>query len=126
MIRVTKTEEPSRTLLTTDGQLLADSIAVVETCCNQAESARKHVQLFFRDVTPVDQTGRMLLARLAAKSIRLVASGVYTSCRPNKAEPSRRLRVRWLRKPRRQHHKRNASRLAVVSAGRMGQRPGTA
>lgn len=79
MIHVTKTEERSRTVVTVDGQLSGDSIDVVETCCNQAESGGKPVQLFLRDVTTVDQTGRMLLTRLAAKGIRLAASGVYTS-----------------------------------------------
>jgi ABC-type transporter Mla MlaB component len=78
MIRVTKTEELSRAV-TIDGELSGDSIAVVETCCAQAGSNRKPVQLFLRDVTSMDQAGRMLLARLAAKGIHLVASGVYTS-----------------------------------------------
>jgi hypothetical protein len=79
MIRVTKTEERSRTIVTVDGQLSGDSIEVVETCCNQAELDGKPVQVFLRDVTTVDQPGRMLLARLAAKGVGLVACGVYTS-----------------------------------------------
>lgn len=79
MIRVTKTDEPSRTIVTIDGQLSADSIAVVETCCSQAESNEKPVHLFLRDVTTVDHAGQMLLRRLAQKGIHLLASGVYTS-----------------------------------------------
>jgi hypothetical protein len=79
MIHVKKTETRSRTVVTVDGQLAGDSIAVVETCCKEAESDGKPIQLFLRDVTTVDHTGRMLLTRLAAKNIRLVASGVYTS-----------------------------------------------
>jgi hypothetical protein len=79
MIRVTKTEERSHTTVTIDGQLSADSISLVETCCSQAESDGRPVQLFLRDVTTVDQAGRMLLRRLSAKGIRLMASGVYTS-----------------------------------------------
>jgi len=65
--------------VTVDGQLSGDSIEVVETCCDQAESNGKPVQLFLRDVTTIDQAGRTLLARLAARGIRLIASGVYTS-----------------------------------------------
>jgi len=79
MIRVTKTEEQSGTMVTIDGQLSGDSIAVVETCCNQAKSNGKPVQLFLRDVTTVDQAGQMLLSRLVAKGVRLIARGVYTS-----------------------------------------------
>ena len=79
MIHISKTEEPSRTLLTVDGQLAGDSIDVVETSCMQARSGGKAVQVFLRDVTGVDQSGRLLLTRLAARGIRLIASGVYTS-----------------------------------------------
>ena len=79
MIRVTKTEEKSHTIVTIDGQLSGDSIAVVETCCNQAKSNGKPIELFLRDITTVDQAGQMLLSRLAAKGVRLVARGVYTS-----------------------------------------------
>lgn len=78
MIHVTKIEERRKTVVTVDGQLSGDSIDVVETCCNQAESGGKPVELFLRDVTTVDQAGRMLLRRLAVKGIRLAASGVYT------------------------------------------------
>jgi hypothetical protein len=79
MIRVTKTEEQSHTIVTIDGQLSNGSIAVVEACCNQAKSNGKPVELFLRDVTTVDQSGQILLSRLAAKGVRLVARGVYTS-----------------------------------------------
>lgn len=79
MIRVTKTEEQSHTIVTVDGQLAGDSITLVETCCNQAKSNGKPVQLFLRDVSTVDQAGQMLLSRLAAKGVVLTAKGVYTS-----------------------------------------------
>ena len=68
MIRVTKTEEQSRTIITIDGQLSGDSVAVVEACCKQAQPNGKPVELFLRDVTTVDQTGQILLGRLAAKA----------------------------------------------------------
>jgi hypothetical protein len=79
MIRVTKTEERSRTVVTIDGQLSGECVTVVETCCSQAESKQKPVYVFLRDVTTVDQAGTMLLRRLAAKGIRLLAHGLYTS-----------------------------------------------
>jgi hypothetical protein len=79
MFRVSRAEEPSRTIVTIDGQLSGDYIAVVETCCDQAISAGKTVHLFLRDVSTVDQAGRALLGRLAARGVRLLGSGVYTS-----------------------------------------------
>jgi hypothetical protein len=79
MIRVIKQEEQSLTTVTIDGQLSSDSIAIVETCCNQARSTGNPVQLFLRDISAVDQAGEMLLRRLAARGISLVARGVYTS-----------------------------------------------
>ena len=79
MIRVTKNDEQLRTIVTVDGQLAGESISVVETCCDQASSCGRPTELFLRDVTMVDQDGRSLLSRLAAKGVRLVANGVYTS-----------------------------------------------
>lgn len=79
MVRITKTEDRSRTTVTVNGQLSGDSVVLVETCCKEAESGRKPVQLFLRDITAMDQAGQTLLSRLAAKGLRLVASGVYTS-----------------------------------------------
>jgi hypothetical protein len=79
MIRVTKAEELSRTVVTVDGQLSGDTIAIVETCCNQAKSNGMPVELFLRDVTIVDPAGRTLLSRLATQGVRLAGTGVYTS-----------------------------------------------
>lgn len=79
MIRVTRTEEQLRSIVTVDGQLSGESVCVVETCCNQAASDGKPVEVVLRDVTTVDQAGRMLLRRLARKGIRLAAGGLYTS-----------------------------------------------
>jgi hypothetical protein len=79
MFRVTKAEERSKTTITIDGHLSGESVATVETCCNQAGSDGKPVQLYLRDVTSVDQAGKNLLSRLAAKGVGLAAAGVYTS-----------------------------------------------
>ena len=79
MIRVIKTDEASRTTVTVDGEISMESVCVVEACCQQAESEGKRVLVFLRDVTTVDQAGRMLLGRLSARGVRLTAAGLYTS-----------------------------------------------
>jgi hypothetical protein len=79
MVRVSKTEERSRTIVTIDGQLAGNSIEVVGTCCDQAISTGKPVDLFLRDVSTIDQAGRALLRRLSTSGVHLLASGVYTS-----------------------------------------------
>ena len=79
MLRVSKREERSRTVLIVDGRLWADYVQVVETCCNEAISTGAIIHLYLRDVTTVDDAGRALLSRLAAKGVHLSANGVYTS-----------------------------------------------
>jgi len=79
MIRVTKSEERERTIITLEGQLSADYIEAVEICCNQAVSKGKPVDVFLHDILTIDESGRALLARLAAQGMRLLATGIYTS-----------------------------------------------
>lgn len=79
VLRVTKAEGRARTIITVEGQLLSDYVEVVETCCDQAQSKGKRVHLFLRDVATIDEAGRTLLSRLAAKGVRLLGWGVYTS-----------------------------------------------
>jgi len=79
MFRVSKAEERLRTIVTIDGQLSGDYIEVLETCCDQAISTGKPVDLILRDVSTIDQASCALLRRLAASGVRLLASGVYTS-----------------------------------------------
>jgi hypothetical protein len=76
MLRVSKREERSRTVLIVDGRLWADYVQVVETCCNEAISTGAIIHLYLRDVTTVDGAGRALLSRLAAKGVHLSASGL--------------------------------------------------
>jgi hypothetical protein len=79
MIRVTKSEEGERTIITLEGQLSGDSIEVVEICCNQALSKGKPIDVLLHDVLTIDESGLALLTRLAAEGIRLLATGIYTS-----------------------------------------------
>src|ERR1035441_6069357 len=88
MFRAGKVEGRSRTIVTIDGQLSGDYIEAVETCCDQAMCRGKAGPLFLRDVSTVDQAGRALLCRLAAKGVRLLASGVYTSYLVRALNPS--------------------------------------
>ena len=79
MFRVHKSEGCSHTAIIVDGQVSRDCIEVVENFCDEQLSAGKPVHLFLRDVTTVDQAGRALLERLAAKGVRLRAKGIYNS-----------------------------------------------
>jgi hypothetical protein len=79
MIRIMTADGSTYTTITLDGQLSADSIEAVETCCNRAKSQGKPVRLFLRDVSVIGEDGRELLRRLAANGFGLKASGVYTS-----------------------------------------------
>jgi ABC-type transporter Mla MlaB component len=80
MIRTMKTKERSRTVITIDGEPSRESVKAVEARCSPAESNRKPVYLSLRDVMTVDQAGRTLLHRLAAKGARLLVSGIYALC----------------------------------------------
>jgi hypothetical protein len=73
MLRVSKREEQSRTVLIVEGHLSADYVQVIETCCNEAISTGLIVHLYLRDVPAVDGASRALLSRLAAKGVRLRA-----------------------------------------------------
>ena len=79
MIRVIKTEKAGRTTITVDGHLSGEYVEIVETCCTQALSSGAPVDLFVRDVSIVDQSGRDLLRRMAVKGLHLLAKGIYTS-----------------------------------------------
>ena len=79
MIRVITKERRLTVLVTIDGHLSGESVGVVESCCDLAGATGKRVQLFLRDVLGVDLAGQELLRRLAAKGVKLAASGVYTS-----------------------------------------------
>lgn len=79
MFRLDKTLGRGRICLAIDGEISTECIKVIETCCNAAVADGKPVDLFLRDVINVDESGRTLLSRLAAKAVRPLASGVYAS-----------------------------------------------
>lgn len=79
MFRVSRVETPAGTTIAVDGQLVRESVALVEECCIREISAGRPVRLLLRDLTSIDQAGRALLGRLADKGVRLLAHGVYTT-----------------------------------------------
>jgi hypothetical protein len=79
VIRIMTADEPALTTITVDGELAGDNIQTVETICDQARSNGKPTWLLLRDVTIVGEDGQALLRRLAARGVRLKASGIYTS-----------------------------------------------
>jgi ABC-type transporter Mla MlaB component len=70
---------PKLITITVDGELSSEYVFAVETCVNQAIAQERPIRLFLRDVSSIDESGRALLASLAAKGVRLRADGVYSS-----------------------------------------------
>ena len=79
MIRIMTADEPANTTITVDGKLSGDGVEPVETCCIQAISKGKPVRLYLRDVSTIDERGRVLLRQLAQKGVGLKACGIYSS-----------------------------------------------
>ena len=79
MIRIMTADEPTCREIIVDGQLSGGCVELVKTCCRQAIGNGKPVQLYLRDVSTIDESGRALLRRLSAKGISLKAAGLYSS-----------------------------------------------
>lgn len=79
MIRLLTTDAPGAITITIDGRLVGDYIATVEDSISEAIKRQKPVRLFLRDVSQIDEHGRKLLSRLAARGVQLSASGIYSS-----------------------------------------------
>lgn len=79
MFRISKSDEGSYTTLVIDGQLYGDSVSTLESCCREEISTGKLVQLELRDLIGIDESGKVLLRRVADRGVKLCASGVYTS-----------------------------------------------
>lgn len=79
MFRISETKNRSRRVLNIDGQLAGDYVRVAEDCCSRALERGKHLAVFLRDVSAVDEAGLDLLRRLVRQGVRLHASGVYLS-----------------------------------------------
>jgi hypothetical protein len=80
MIRIQTANNPGAITIAIDGQLVGEYIEEVEASIRKAASEqRKHVHLFLRDVSHIDETGHSLLSRLAAEGVELSAAGIYSS-----------------------------------------------
>ena len=79
MIRIITSNDAGRTTITVDGRLVSDYVDAVDVCVHQAMEPGRPVHLFLREVSVIDESGRMLLSRLASKGVELSASGVYSS-----------------------------------------------
>ncbi len=79
MIRIQTAEHPGGTTIAIDGQLAGEYIEEVETSIRTALEQHKHVHLFLRNVSHIDETGHSLLTRLAAQGVQLSATGLYSS-----------------------------------------------
>jgi hypothetical protein len=78
VFRVDKELGEQRIRFTVSGELSSACIELLETCCEQAIKGGKAAHLVL-DVTTIDERGRALLRRLAAKGVRLSAKGIYHS-----------------------------------------------
>jgi ABC-type transporter Mla MlaB component len=79
VFRLDETADDGKVNLTIDGELSADCVELLETRCEAAVANGEPINLILRDVPIVDEAGRALLRRLAAKGVRLLGNGVYVS-----------------------------------------------
>ncbi len=74
MLRITKIAEDSSTItMKLEGKLASDWVPLLETECLSCLKEKREVLLDFSDVTFVDGRGAMVLEKLAAKKIKVVA-----------------------------------------------------
>jgi hypothetical protein len=79
IFRIDQVDGQRRSLVIIEGMLAGEYVGVAEACCNQALAGGKRLLVLLRDVATIDEAGRSLLRRLAARGVRLRGSGVYTS-----------------------------------------------
>lgn len=79
IFRIDQVDGRSRSLVIIEGELAGEYVGVADVCCTQALTSGKRLLVLVRDVTTIDEAGRSLLCRLAARGVRLRGSGVYTS-----------------------------------------------
>jgi hypothetical protein len=79
MIRIQTANNLSGITIAIDGQLVGEYIGEVEASIRKASEQRKNVHLFLRDISHIDETGHLLLSRLAARGVELSATGLYSS-----------------------------------------------
>ncbi len=78
MFRIEQVTGAAETVVTVEGRLQSQYVAVAESCCEQAFSSGNPVLVFLKDVSIVDSDGCAFLRRLWLKGARIRATGVYT------------------------------------------------
>jgi ABC-type transporter Mla MlaB component len=79
MIRIQAAYNPDGITIAIDGQLTAEYVAEVESSIRESMEQSNGVHLFLRNVSHIDEMGRVLLFRLAAQGVELSAAGLYSS-----------------------------------------------
>lgn len=79
MFRISKTDQPARSVLILEGALSEECVEAVDTCCRQAMTRGVPVDLYLRDVTDIGGAALALLRKVARLGVRLRGAGVYTS-----------------------------------------------
>jgi hypothetical protein len=79
VIRIMTATKPHTTTVTVDGEVAGEYVEAIDTCVKQAIAKGRPVRLFLREVSAIDESGKGLLARLAANGVHLSANGVYSS-----------------------------------------------
>jgi hypothetical protein len=79
MIRIQTANNPGGIRIAIDGQIVGEYIQEIENSTRKASEGHKHIHLFLRDVSHIDEMGHALLTRLAAQGVELSAAGVYSS-----------------------------------------------
>lgn len=79
MIRITTADEQGLTTITVDGVLAGESLDLIENCCAEALSKGQPVRLHLREVSGIDERGRAMLRRMAARRVDMKANGIYSS-----------------------------------------------
>ena len=79
MIRIQTADDPACTTITVDGMLSGQTVEPVQTSCTEALLKGKPVRLHLRDVSAIDEYGRVMLRHLAARGVSLTANGVYSA-----------------------------------------------
>jgi hypothetical protein len=79
IFRIEQVDGRRRPLVIIEGRLAGEYVGVAESCCDKALAGGRGLGVLLKDVTMIDDAGRSLLRRLAARGVRLRGSGVYTA-----------------------------------------------
>jgi hypothetical protein len=79
MFRLDRELGEQRTRLIITGDISTECTELLEKSCEEAIKDGSAVDLVLKEVTSIDEAGRALLRRLAAKGVCLSANGLYHS-----------------------------------------------